>query len=165
MGGIKKILVPTDLSDQSLVAVAFARTLAEQFGAVITLMYVVDNLPVLTYPLPVDFNTDRIFKDAIETAKMDVKLFVAEKLDDDESIERVVTLGTPHEEIVQYAMDNSVDLIVIATHGRTGLRHVLLGSVAERVVRYSHIPVLTVKPEEMRMPLVSEQDIHHELHS
>ncbi len=161
MNGIKKILVPTDLSDQSLAAIESARMIAGQFGATLTLMYVVDNLPVLTYPLPVDFNTEKIFADSIETAKMELKLFVAEKLNDDESIERVVALGAPHDEIVRYAEEHAIDLIVIATHGRTGLRHVLLGSVAERVVRHSTVPVMTVKPLAMRTPLPSEHE--HEI--
>lgn len=154
MQTLQKILVPTDLSDFSLAAMELARLLANNFGASITLIYVVDNLPTLTYPLPVDFNTEKIFADALETAKMDLKLFVAEKLDDDETMARVAIIGTPYEEITRYAFDHSMDLIVIATHGRTGLRHVLLGSVAERVVRHSAVPVVTVKPAAMRIGAV-----------
>ena len=61
---------------------------------------------------------------------------------------RAVEPGVPHEEILQYAREHDIDLIVMGTHGRTGLDHVLIGSVAERVVRTSSTPVLTVRPEE-----------------
>jgi nucleotide-binding universal stress UspA family protein len=61
-----------------------------------------------------------------------------------------VRRGNPHDEITRYAADEHADLIVMATHGRTGLAHVLLGSVAEKVVQHADIPVLTIKPARIK---------------
>jgi universal stress protein A len=162
MATITRILVPTDLSEHSLVAVDYARRLAARFNARITLLYIIDALPVMGYPMPVEIDTGSMFTHARETAAIDLKLLVAERLGDDELLEREVTMGNPFEEIVRRAEDGSFDLIVMATHGRTGLKHVLLGSVTEKVVRFSPIPVLTVKPESMRMP--RERELSHDLH-
>ncbi len=164
MATLEKILVPTDLSEHSLVAIEYARRLAAPFGARVTLLYVVDAMPAIGYPMPMDIDTTKIFKDTTDTAAMDLKLLVAERLGDDERLDREVTLGNPFEEIVRRAEDGHFDLIVMATHGRTGLKHVLLGSVAERVVRFSPVPVLTVKPPAMHVPLVREHEVKDELH-
>jgi nucleotide-binding universal stress UspA family protein len=64
------------------------------------------------------------------------------------NVDAVFMRGLDYQEIVSYAENNKIDLIVIATHGRTGLLHTLLGSVAEKVIRYSKIPVLVITPGE-----------------
>lgn len=139
------ILVPTDFSDQSLIAVSMAQSLAVGTGASITLLYVVDNFPVIGYPMPVEASNEKLYAEAIETARMDLVLLIANRFPDDKSLNSAVAMGTPDEEIVRYASNHGHDLIVIATHGRTGLKHLLLGSVAERVLRQSTVPVVCVK--------------------
>ena len=66
--------------------------------------------------------------------------------------------------ILRYADEEGVDMIVMATHGRAGLRHAVLGSVAEKVVRLSHVPVLAVKPRPVRENLLRNEDIEKDLH-
>lgn len=139
------ILVPTDFSDQSLEAVKLARSLALENNASITLLYVVDNFPVIGYPMPMEYNNEKLYADALETARMDLSLLVSNKFPGSSELHCAVAIGTPDEEIIRYAGNHHCDTIVIATHGRTGLRHLLLGSVAERVLRKSPIQVLCVK--------------------
>lgn len=93
-----------------------------------------------------------------------LKKFAYWKLKDTNKIEQVIVCGKPHCEIIHYAKENEIDLIVIATHGRTGLAHILLGSVAEKVVRFSHVPVLAVKPREWREQLMTREDVEQDLH-
>ncbi len=140
---VKKILVPTDFSTHSSEAMKFACTLAEQFNAELHLLHVVELLPVAYY------------EGAIFTAESEQRMReAAEKMLHKqpespwkESLQVVyeVRQGTPFHEIVGYAKDNAIDLIVMGTHGRTGLGHVLLGSVAERVVRKAPCAVLRVR--------------------
>jgi len=76
----------------------------------------------------------------------------------------VVRSGVAEKEILRFAEEERIDLVVMATHGWTGLRHMLMGSVAEKVVRYSPIPVLTVKPKPAREEIVRRDDVELELH-
>lgn len=140
---VKKILVPTDFSPHSGEAMKYACTLAEKFGAELHLLHVVELLPVAYY------------EGAIFTAESEEKMReAAEKLlhkqpeppwKDSLKVVYEVRQGTPFHEVVGYAKDNNIDLVVMGTHGRTGLGHVLLGSVAERVVRKAPCAVLTVR--------------------
>lgn len=143
---IKSILVPIDFSDTSKKALVYAVRMAEQFGATITLLNVVE--PVATpdfayHPLMLETNQ---IKEAAKTqlAALVKKLNLPEKL-----IERtIVRFGAPFTEITEAARTLKVDLIIITTHGYTGLKHVFLGSTAERVVRHAPCPVLTVRQKE-----------------
>jgi len=90
--------------------------------------------------------------------------FVAKRISRDLKVIPIVTAGVPAEEIKRFAEEEGIDLIVLATHGRTGLRHILMGSVAERVVRLSGVPVLTVKPRPFREAIIEKDDIENELH-
>ena len=140
---VKSILVPIDFSETSRKALQYAVRFAEQFGAKLTVLNVVE--PVATpdfayHPLLVE--ADKV-KQAAKT-RLDA-------LCSQMGIRAAKTLthyGTPFAEICEAASKHKVDLIVIATHGFTGLKHVLLGSTAERVVRHAPCPVLTVREKE-----------------
>jgi nucleotide-binding universal stress UspA family protein len=73
-------------------------------------------------------------------------------------------VGSPADEIRRFAEAERVDLVVMATHGRTGLEHIVMGSVAERVVRLCTMPVLTVKPARLRESIIRNEDIERQLH-
>lgn len=90
--------------------------------------------------------------------------FLLKHVDDYLFIEPFIRYGVPHEQILRFAREKNIDLIVIATHGRTGLNHILMGSIAETIVRLSPVPVLTVKPSAVLERLISEEDIVHDLH-
>jgi universal stress protein A len=143
----KTILVPHDFSSAANHAAAVARDEAKTHGARIVLVHVID--------LPYQIAGDQAFVPG-ETENMSVRDYVgrgAEKHLDDIAARlakdgvtptKIIRYGRAHDEIVKCAEEQKADLIVMGTHGRTGLAHLLVGSVTERVVRTSKVPVLTV---------------------
>jgi nucleotide-binding universal stress UspA family protein len=144
---IRSILVPTDFSAPSSKAVLYAMALAEAHDAKLTLLNVVE--PIGGTP---DFAANPLVIDSremTERARKGLNRLVTREGIAPERIEKVlVRHGTPFHEITGAAAELKSDLIVIATHGYTGLKHVLLGSTAERVVRHAPCPVLVVREEE-----------------
>ncbi|MGA3268796.1 MAG: universal stress protein [Verrucomicrobiota bacterium] len=144
---IQQILVPTDFSEPSKKALKYAVSIAEQLGAKITLLHVFE-LPI-AYPYG-DYNpfiaeTDKIMPAAQVTANQICK---EENINPRFIRETLVKEGISYQEIVETAKALKMDLIIIATHGHTGLAHVLLGSTTERVVRHAPCPVLVVRAKE-----------------
>ena len=144
---IHRVLAPTDFSDSSVPAVRYAAELAGKFGAELVLLHVVQDLtlvvPDVMMPLPV---ATPALNEMVEGAKAGLATF-AQKLGLDSLRPKTeVRIGAPAAEIVAAAGDLKADLLCIGTHGRTGLAHFLLGSVAERIVRHAPCPVLTVRP-------------------
>ncbi len=149
MKTIQKILIPTDFSAFSLAATSFLTSMPMFGDAELFLLHVIDD-PVVMAPYPnVDYNAETIFRDSEERARKELELCIRENFTAARRVTPVVRRGDAAREIIACASAQHVDLIVIATHGRTGLAHMLLGSVAEKVVRSSHVPVLTIKPEEV----------------
>lgn len=145
MPDIRTILCPVDFSSASDDSFAFARELAARLGAHIHLVHVFP-LPVFTAPDgPVMVGADYTARVTAELGSALTKLAAVET---EVPIQTHLLEGVPFQEIVALAARLPADLIVIGTHGRTGLRHLLLGSVAERVVRTSPVPVLTVPTRE-----------------
>lgn len=150
---VKNILLPTDLSATSFVASDYAIELALQYNAKIHLLHVLEKTPPILAIRSLDLSQEKILKSFEEEGKklLDnaVKKIRKNKSIDIE-IEPVLKKGNDYEEIVKYSKEHKIDLIVIATHGRTGLLHTLLGSVAEKVIRYSKCPVLVITPHKTR---------------
>ncbi len=148
MRPIKRILAPLDFSPAGQEALDEALGLARSLGASVTLMHVYE----LPQPIPdagVAYGPDVI--DALDDAAREQLARTRDRLraqmgEGGPAIDCKAMLGVAHEEIVAQARRGDYDLIVMGTHGRTGWRHLLLGSVAERVVRLSSVPVLTVHP-------------------
>jgi nucleotide-binding universal stress UspA family protein len=143
---IKTILVPIDFSDTSKKALVYAVRMAEQFGSKIVLLNVVE--PVATPDFayhPLMLETDKA-KSAARTA---LETVGREALMSPAMLDRVlVRYGTPFTEITNVARSVKADLIILTTHGYTGLKRVFMGSTAERVVRHAPCPVLTVREKE-----------------
>ncbi|MEA1931996.1 MAG: universal stress protein [Euryarchaeota archaeon] len=138
-----RILVPTDGSPEGEQAIAHAVDLAEAHGATVSGLYVINTASYNGLPMEASWegvttllNTDA--QEAVETV---------EELGDerDVPVETEITEGSPSTEIVRAAESQGCDLIVMGTHGRGGIDRLLLGSVAEKVVRAAHVPVLTVR--------------------
>ncbi|MCU0452934.1 MAG: universal stress protein [Bacteroidetes bacterium] len=147
---IRTILVPTDFSDLSLEGIRYAMSLAELYGADLHLLHVVDDAPVLAFHT-MEMTTDFVIEDTTRTAEQHLQAFAqAHDIHGREGVTLAVRHGNPYDEITRYAAEEQADMIVMATHGRTGLAHVLLGSVAEKVVQHADQPVLTVKPVRIR---------------
>lgn len=143
---LKKILVPIDFSECSKKALRYAVPLAQQFGASVSLLYVIPaNYPVGEFGM-IDF---AYFEKEMRTSgeKQLAELVQTEVGSKVPSSTRV-RVGRPVAQVLAHAQEEGVDLIVVSTHGHTGLRHVLLGSVAENIVRYSPCPVLVVREHE-----------------
>lgn len=141
---IRRILFPTDFSKPAKEAQKYATTLAEKFGAELHVLHVV---PEIILPA-----TDTYTAWTLPEGGMKAQLESAEKQLQSEfgaipGSRCSVVVGFPVEETMKYAADNDVDLIVVGTHGHTGLSHLLLGSVAEKLVRLAKCPVLTVHPQ------------------
>ena len=166
---LKKILVTTDLSDHSLAALEYASTLCLFYGAKLYLLHVEDVTPPAMYSTYVNDFYGREYRDReIGESRQELQNFVESRVvpligSSTVRAEPVLRLGEPVGEILRFVDEERIDLIIIATHGRTGFTHVLMGSVAEKLVRTSPVPVLTVKPLPMRTPVLEQEDIESDL--
>jgi nucleotide-binding universal stress UspA family protein len=147
---LRRILVPTDFSTFSRCALDYGCAFAERFGAELHLLHVVDDYfllaPEANLALP---DRDQYRKDLVDAAERELQKHPAPGACTGAVLRKIV-VGTAFLEIIRYAREETIDLIVIGSHGRSGLSHVLLGSVAERVVRKADCPVLTVRPGQHR---------------
>jgi len=144
---LNRVLVPTDFSEFSRLAVTYACAMAERFGAQLHVLHVVPD-PAMLVPEAAVFSvesmqaqSDRLVTDAQKLLRQ-----IPEGSQGSQPVIRDVRVGAAFLEIIDYAKSQDIDLIVIGTHGRSGLSHILMGSVAERVVRAAPCPVLSVKP-------------------
>ena len=144
---LKKILVPTDFSDCSAAAVAYGRGMASVFGAELHLLHVVQDpytqpWAAEAFPAPLG--------DLLEQWEQQAEARLRSLIPDAEGGSAVIAtlIGSPFYEIIRYAGEQKIDLIVIGTHGRGPLGHMLLGSVAKKVVRKAPCPVLTVRQSD-----------------
>jgi universal stress protein A len=142
---IRQILAPTDFSACSKQAVACAYELAQAFGAKLALLHVVEDLPSYIGFIP-PAGAAMLLADLERQARLDLVEVLPEAEAAEVEVTRQVIVGSPSHEIIKVAAAEKVDLIVIATHGRTGFSHLVMGSVAERVVRTAPCPVLTIRP-------------------
>jgi nucleotide-binding universal stress UspA family protein len=144
---IKRILLPTDFSTVSATATKYACELATKFDAELHLLH---TLEVHLSSTP-GFGMGLALPQYVHESKAAAEKALGGVLDPHWAVGRkvvqAVVEGSPKVEIVRYARTRGIDVIVLATHGRTGLAHVLIGSVAENVVRTAPCPVLTVRPE------------------
>jgi universal stress protein A len=145
---VTKVLVPLDFSTTSDAALEFARTVAGSFNASLHLLHVFEDPMLATgfaeayAPLPPDTRAALIDDAGAQLASR----LSAEERERFKATTDVVS-GFSAMAIVEYAQDHGIDLIVMGTHGRTGMAHLLIGSVAERVVRLAQCPVLTVRAD------------------
>ena len=155
MAAINKILYPTDFSERSLAALPLAVDLAQRYGAELHCLHVVD-MPegfILedSYMLPLTTEYQPDYGKLKEAAEAQIEQFVAQHMPDlRDSVRKVVVMGKPFAEIIRYAREQGIDLIVLGTHGRSALGSMLLGSVAEKVVRKAPCAVLTVRHPDQR---------------
>jgi nucleotide-binding universal stress UspA family protein len=142
---IKKVLVPIDFSDYSKNALKYAVNFSMQFNAEMILIYVIE--PVI---YPPDFSMGQIALPSVNTewdikAKEELNKLAKSEIPSSIKVTTVLKTGKPFVEIIETAAENDVDLIIIATHGHTGVEHILFGSTAEKVVRKAPCPVLTLR--------------------
>jgi len=146
---VSRILVPIDFSVHSRNALRYAIPLAKHFGAALRLVYVVE--PTI-YPADLGFGQvvyPNIEEELEEKGARELMRIIAEEIPAGIKASSVVRRGKPHHEILLESEGQRADMVVIATHGHTGVEHMLFGSTAERIVRHAKCPVLTVRPAEL----------------
>lgn len=141
---ITNILHPTDFSEGSLAAMEYVKSLAKQYGAKITLMHVVDEFSRTHGWYVPHISLNELYKDIEASAKKRIEHCCYEELRDFGDVKKVVVKGVPDEEIVKYAGENGVDLIVMGTYSKSGMDYVF-GSTTEKVLRKAKCPVFCVK--------------------
>ncbi|HMN26111.1 MAG: universal stress protein [Ignavibacteriaceae bacterium] len=142
---IKKVLVPIDFSDYSKSALRYAVSFARSFNAEIILIYVVE--PII---YPPDFSMGQIAMPTINTdwdtrAKEELDKLAKNEITSNGKVKTIIKTGKPFAEIIETAKEEDIDLIIIATHGHSGVEYILFGSTAEKVVRKAPCPVLTLR--------------------
>ncbi len=145
---LKKILVPQDFSEYSLHALKYAVTFAQIFNSELIVLHIVE--PIV---YPADFSFGQVSIPAMEEeirkhSEEQLNELVEKEIPKDVKSTALIRVGKPFIEIVEIAKSESADLIVISSHGRTGMDHVLFGSTADKVVRKAPCPVLTIRPHE-----------------
>jgi len=144
--GIKSILVPIDFSVHSKNALKYAVPMARQFGASLHLVYVVE--PTI-YPADLGFGQvvlPGVEEELRQKGAQELQSLIEREIGDRVPASSVVRTGNPHHEILSEAEEKGVDLIIVATHGHSGVEHMLFGSTADRIVRHARCPVLTIRP-------------------
>lgn len=142
---IKKVLVPIDFSDYSKSALRYAVNFAKSFNAEIILIYVVE--PII---YPPDFSMGQIAMPTINTdwdnrAKEELDKLAKNEITSNGNVKTIIKTGKPFAEIIETAKEEDIDLIIISTHGHSGVEYILFGSTAEKVVRKAPCPVLTLR--------------------
>ena len=149
MPTIEKVLFATDFSEASDAALEYATAMAGAFHASLHVLHVLEDLAAHAW-------TTEVYVAALPGVHEEMERQARERLEQilspeqraAYSAELVLRTGSPFVEVVRYARDEKMDLIVLGTHGRGAIAHMLLGSVAERVVRKAHCPVITVRQTE-----------------
>lgn len=147
MVNVKHILHPTDFSDSSNEALKHACYLATQFCADLHLLHVISDSGLIQPPIA-GFLPPGFYEQRNQFANEELAGLPQKVMNFSGSVVRNVCEGTPFVEIIRYSKENAIDMIVMGTHGYAGLKHLILGSVAENVVRHAPCPVLTVHPEK-----------------
>ena len=145
---LKKILVPQDFSEYSIHALKYAVTFAGLFNSELIVLHIVE--PIV---YPADFSFGQVSIPAMEEeirkhSEEQLNDLVAKEIPANIKVTSIIRIGKPFSEIVEVAKSENADLIVISSHGRTGMDHVLFGSTADKVVRKAPCPVLTIRPHE-----------------
>jgi universal stress protein A len=144
---VQNVLVPIDFSEPSEKALSYGMAFAKQFGAKITLLHVIEPS---VYPKEFGYGSASD-SDRVKAATDRLRTLAQRKIEPAFPVQVLVGRGPPFEVIAAMSRDLDIDLIVIATRGYTGLKHVLIGSTAERVVRHAQCPVLVVREREREL--------------
>jgi len=143
-----KILFPVDLSESSAKIVPYVQTVAKKFEAKIHLFFaarVFDHFTSMYVPYP---SISKFEKELLQGAEKRLYEFVDEHFSEFANIKAVVVAGDASEEIINYIEEQHIDLVIMGTHGRQGMDKILFGSVAERVLKTSPVPVMVVNPHK-----------------
>ena len=143
---LKKIMCPVDFSEHSFKALKIAREMAEKFSAELYIPHIILPVPLVpTPPHPVSFDVATYRENLKENSQKTLQKIIEEKTSDSIQTFAIVEQGDPAHEIMKIVKEKKIDLIVISTHGHSGLHHLIFGSVAEKIIRHTSCPVLTIR--------------------
>ncbi len=148
---IERILFPTDFSEGSSQALSYAVELTKQHNAKLYILHVIYDIKRATGLNVPHMSSDELMKDLTDWALKELDKACIEEIRKLENVEKVVLHGIPYEEIINYADQEKIDMVVIGTYGRSGLERFIFGSTAERVVRKAACTVVTVRMPEHRV--------------
>jgi len=141
---IKRILFPTDFSETTVHTAAFAADLAEKYGAKIYILHIIYDITRDSGIYGSRMNLDSLYLEVRKGADEEMDR-IASTFPDNLEVQRVIRIGSPYSDILSFADEEAIDLIVIGSHGKKGLDRVLFGSTAQKVIRRAKCPVLTVR--------------------
>lgn len=144
---LNRILLSTDFSPHSASAAQYAFAFAEKFNSQVHVLHVQEQIPGTAPDFVMGIAIPSHIEESEQASLQGIARFLTEGGWNIADVVPATTRGTPFVEIVRYAKNHEIDLIVMGTHGRSALAHVLMGSVAERVVRKAPCPVMTIRPE------------------
>ncbi len=146
MAEIKNILFPVDFTSASEKVLPYVRYFVEKLEAKLVVIFVVEKLSKYANFYVPHSALDNLEEEMIAAAEKKMAHFVDEYMEDLSDVETIVKRGEVAEEIVKTAEEKNIDLIIMGTHGRKGLEKILLGSVAQQVIKRAPCPVMTVNP-------------------
>ena len=147
---IKKILFPLDLTENSSKILPYVLSISDKYNSLIYLLHVVQDLNKwgkLYVPHP---SMDKFQEEAVEGAKKAMDTVCENQLQGCPNFQKRVVSGDTADEILKIIESESIDLLIMGTHGRKGLEHVIFGSVAENIVKKSPVPVLSINPYKLK---------------
>ncbi len=149
---VKSILVPVDFTENSRNALRYASELARRFEASVSALHVIPDEEVAG--VYIQKRSPERIEELQAGVKEEFDKFIPEDVAKDVRVQKLIRVGEPYVEVIRQAKEGKADLIVMATHGRGGISHTLLGSVAEKVVRKASCPVLTVKHSDFQFEMI-----------
>ena len=155
MTSFKNILFPIDFSECSIAVFPYAVDMARRFDAKLHLLFVARDI---SYLGAIDVPSETLMGTVAEVAQAaenKMQSFCDRNLSDFPNYESKVVIGNPGEEIVKFADEQEIDLIIMGTHGRKGLDRIIMGSVADHVVKSASMPVLTINPSKPKVQYVT----------
>jgi len=144
MKKIKTIMVPIDFSETTDMLMEYAVTFVESFGARLYVVHIVEDLSKYSYISVPHISMDNVMEEVYKNADKELKRYCAEKLKEKTDYGLIISKGEAYKEILKFSEEKDADLILIGTHGMSGLERVLFGSTAERVIRGAKCPVMMV---------------------
>ena len=150
MKEIRKILFPCDLTENSFKILPYVLSISDKYNSTIYLLHVVQDLQKWGKDYIPHPSMDKYQKEAEEGAKKAMERFCEDQLQGCPNFQKRVLSGDPVTEILKTIDSENIDLVIMGTHGRKGLEHVIFGSVAENVVKKSPVPVLSINPYKLK---------------
>lgn len=147
---VERILFPTDFSEGSFHALPYAVDLTKNYNAKLYILHIIYDITKATESHIPHISADELYKELNEWAMKEIDSCCIEEIRTLPNVEKRVVKGIPYEEILSFASQNEIDMIVMGTYGRAGFERFIFGSTAEKVVRRAPCPVLTVRVPEHR---------------